>query len=137
MVSLDPFKGDDKAVPRSICHASPLLVSFHAVQAYLPGASGTGRTTFVNTLVDQSLLDHRAHSLLSDPSNPHSNINIAAVREAAAQAHVEPQIRIKPLNVELDEDGVRIALTIVDTPGFGDGVDNEYWSVVFHSYRCR
>ena len=29
--------------------------------------------------------------------------------------------------VELDEDGVRIALTIVDTPGFGDNIDNEFW----------
>lgn len=27
---------------------------------------------------------------------------------------------------ELDEDGVRIALTIVDTPGFGDNIDNEF-----------
>lgn len=30
------------------------------------------------------------------------------------------------LFVELDEDGVRIALTIVDTPGFGDNIDNEF-----------
>ena len=27
---------------------------------------------------------------------------------------------------ELEEDGVRIALTIVDTPGFGDNIDNEF-----------
>jgi septin family protein len=26
---------------------------------------------------------------------------------------------------ELDEEGTRISLTIVDTPGFGDQVDNE------------
>jgi cell division control protein 11 len=58
-------------------------------------------------------------------------------------AHVEEGIRIKPVNVgeniscpseiqllmllqELEEDGVRIALTIVDTPGFGDNIDNEF-----------
>ncbi|KAJ1036695.1 hypothetical protein NDA10_002587 [Ustilago hordei] len=35
-------------------------------------------------------------------------------------------IRIKPVNVELEEDGMRIDLTIVDTPGFGDNIDNEY-----------
>lgn len=28
--------------------------------------------------------------------------------------------------MELDEDGMRIGLTIVDTPGFGDNIDNEY-----------
>ena len=27
--------------------------------------------------------------------------------------------------LELDEDGTRISLTIVDTPGFGDQIDNE------------
>lgn len=30
------------------------------------------------------------------------------------------------LYLELEEDGVRIALTIVDTPGFGDNIDNEF-----------
>ena len=27
--------------------------------------------------------------------------------------------------LELEEDGIRIALTVVDTPGFGDSIDNE------------
>ena len=31
---------------------------------------------------------------------------------------------LKP-ELELDEDGTRISLTIVDTPGFGDQIDNE------------
>lgn len=31
------------------------------------------------------------------------------------------------LFLELDEDGVKISLTVVDTPGFGDMIDNEYW----------
>lgn len=30
-------------------------------------------------------------------------------------------------STELEEDSVRISLTIVDTPGFGDQIDNEYW----------
>ncbi|KJA26144.1 hypothetical protein HYPSUDRAFT_75704 [Hypholoma sublateritium FD-334 SS-4] len=71
------------------------------------GASGTGRTTFVNTLCESEVLPHK----ISD--NPET-------------AHVEEGIRIKPANVELEEDGVRIALTIVDTPGFGDNIDNEF-----------
>jgi septin family protein len=27
---------------------------------------------------------------------------------------------------EFEEDGVRIALNVVDTPGFGDNIDNEF-----------
>lgn len=30
------------------------------------------------------------------------------------------------MHTELEEDGVRISLTIVDTPGFGDNIDNEF-----------
>ncbi len=32
---------------------------------------------------------------------------------------------IATAELELDEEGTRISLTIVDTPGFGDQIDNE------------
>ncbi|KAL6352933.1 hypothetical protein LRP88_13410 [Fusarium phalaenopsidis] len=72
------------------------------------GASGTGRTTFVNTLCGKSVLDHKES-------------------DDAGSAHVEDGVKIKPITVELelDEEGTRISLTIVDTPGFGDQIDNE------------
>jgi len=71
------------------------------------GASGTGRTTFVNTLCDSAVLNHK-------------------MADHPDMAHIEEGIRIKPLTVELEEEGVRISLTIVDTPGFGDNIDNEF-----------
>jgi hypothetical protein len=44
--------------------------------------------------------------------------------------------------LELDEEGTRISLTIVDTPGFGDQIDNEarhvhrgnHWSVLWLTF---
>ncbi|GEM10591.1 GTP binding protein [Rhodotorula toruloides] len=71
------------------------------------GQSGTGRTTFVNTLCEQPLIEHQ------QPVAPE-------------EAHLESGIRINPVQVELDEDGVRVSLTVVDTPGFGDQIDNEF-----------
>ena len=90
------------------------------------GASGTGRTTFVNTLCGKRVLQGRD-------------------ADDASTAHIEEGVRIKPVTVgglftrfatderisntspelELDEEGTRISLTIVDTPGFGDQIDNE------------
>lgn len=37
---------------------------------------------------------------------------------------ITPLLTIAP-ELELDEEGTRISLTIVDTPGFGDLIDNE------------
>ncbi|KAJ5709124.1 hypothetical protein N7493_010458 [Penicillium malachiteum] len=72
------------------------------------GASGTGRTTFVNTLCGKQVLEGKDS-------------------DDAENAHLEEGVRIKPVTVELelDEEGTRISLTIVDTPGFGDQIDNE------------
>ena len=78
------------------------------------GASGTGRTTFVNTLCQKGVLPH-----LDSDSPPYLD---------SEQTNTgEPSVRIKPVTVELelDEEGTRVSLTIVDTPGFGDSVDNE------------
>lgn len=39
--------------------------------------------------------------------------------------HYYPDVAHFILDLELDEEGTRISLTIVDTPGFGDQIDNE------------
>ncbi|KAK9325243.1 Septin-domain-containing protein [Lipomyces orientalis] len=72
------------------------------------GISGTGRTTFVNTLCGKKVLESAAEETY-DPK----------------QAHLDNGINIHPITVDLDEEGTRLSLTIVDTPGFGDNVNNE------------
>ncbi|CAJ0554523.1 Ff.00g130360.m01.CDS01 [Fusarium sp. VM40] len=72
------------------------------------GASGTGRTTFVNMLCGSTVLPHRDS-------------------DAEDGTLSEQGLEIKPITVEieLEEERTCIFLTIVDTPGFGDEIDNE------------
>jgi cell division control protein 11 len=39
--------------------------------------------------------------------------------------------------LELDEEGTRISLTIVDTPGFGDQIDNEARYGNYYAFHQR
>jgi cell division control protein 11 len=70
------------------------------------GASGTGRTTFINSLCGVEVLSPQEYT--------------------PEHAHLDPGIEVQPRTVDLDEeDGTRVTLTIVDTPGFGDNINND------------
>ncbi|PVU93230.1 hypothetical protein BB561_003390 [Smittium simulii] len=71
----------------------------------LVGASGLGRRTFLNTLCERPIIDNESN-------NSDTNIQI------------EESMKIQSYDVELEEDGMRIILSVVDTPGFGDSIDN-------------
>jgi len=76
------------------------------------GESGLGKTTFVNTLFTTSLCDHK------DLSRRH-------------KADKEQTTKIKITEAELEEKSFKLKLTVVDTPGFGDFVNNnECWTPV-------
>ena len=36
-------------------------------------------------------------------------------------------VNIDTFTVDIEERGVKLRLTVVDTPGFGDAVDNRQW----------
>ncbi|ORX69294.1 cell division/GTP binding protein, partial [Linderina pennispora] len=46
-------------------------------------------------------------------------------KENPEQAHIAEPMQFKHHSVDMEEDGMRIILNIIDTPGFGDGLDNE------------
>ncbi|KAJ3196638.1 hypothetical protein HK101_008215 [Irineochytrium annulatum] len=70
------------------------------------GPSGCGKTTFVNTLCESPVL----------PRKDHGNSEKAAAEKTVA---------ITPTTVEMEEDGIKLSLTVIDTPGFGDNINNE------------
>lgn len=41
--------------------------------------------------------------------------------------HISQTVEILKHTVDIEEKGVKLKLTIVDTPGFGDAVNNSEW----------
>lgn len=75
------------------------------------GESGLGKSTLVNSLFQTTLYEDRGYTS-------------AAVR-------VEKTVRVESQTVMIEEKGVKLRLTVVDTPGFGDAVNNdECWKDV-------
>ncbi|KAB7500642.1 Septin-2 [Armadillidium nasatum] len=71
------------------------------------GESGLGKSTLINTLF---LTD-----LYPDRLIPQANTN------------VDKTVKIDVSTVEIEERGVKVRLTVVDTPGYGDAIDNTDW----------
>ena len=61
------------------------------------GRSGLGKSTFVNTLGSNVIERHSQQG---------------------------STLEINPYHAEIEEDGLKISLSVVDTPGFGDAIDN-------------
>ena len=40
---------------------------------------------------------------------------------------IDRTVHIDTFTVDIEERGVKLKLTVVDTPGFGDAVDNSEW----------
>ncbi|KAJ9062347.1 cell division control protein [Entomophthora muscae] len=77
---------------------------FH-LNIILVGESGMGKSTFVNTLFSAHLLDSKGRTSSAQPNRK--------------------TVNIEPVSHVLKENGVKLRLTIVDTPGYGDQVNNE------------
>ncbi|KAK0134685.1 Septin-5 [Merluccius polli] len=72
------------------------------------GESGLGKSTLVNSLFLTDL--HKDRKLLN------------------AEERISQTVEITKHTVDIEEKGVKLKLTIVDTPGFGDAVNNtECW----------
>ncbi|KAJ2614932.1 cell division control protein [Coemansia sp. RSA 1365] len=71
----------------------------------LVGESGMGKSTLVNSIFSTHLVDSQGRR--------------------TAQEVIRKTTEILPVTQTLDENGVRVRLTIIDTPGFGDQCNNE------------
>lgn len=71
------------------------------------GERGLGKSTLVNTLFNQDIYD------VSNSSTNYLNLE-----------NLSDEIKIETLNTEINENNVKLNLSIIDCIGFGDGIDH-------------
>ncbi|KAI9266064.1 Septin-domain-containing protein [Sporodiniella umbellata] len=82
------------------------------------GESGLGKSTLVNTLFNNQLYPPRETVELSHENNQ--------------------TVEIKSITSDIEENGVKLSLTVVDSPGFGDFVNNEEsWKPILDNIEAR
>ncbi|KAM5447471.1 Cell division control protein 3 [Microsporum audouinii] len=83
------------------------------------GESGLGKSTLVNTLFNTSLYPPR------ERTGPSLDI-------------IPKTVSVESISADIEENGVRLRLTVVDTPGFGDFVNNDdSWRPIVENIEQR
>ncbi|KAK4992082.1 Cell division control protein 3 [Elasticomyces elasticus] len=83
------------------------------------GESGLGKSTLVNTLFNTSLYPPK------ERKQPSLDI-------------IPKTVAIQSISADIEENGVRLRLTVVDTPGFGDFVNNnDSWGPIIENIEQR
>ncbi|KAI9148502.1 Cell division control protein 3 [Blastocladiella emersonii ATCC 22665] len=81
------------------------------------GESGLGKSTLVNTLFNTTLYPEKRVPITTD---------------------LQKSLDIQQISAEIEENGVQLRLTVIDTPGFGDFINNEdSWKPILQNVEAR
>ncbi|GMM37846.1 septin [Saccharomycopsis crataegensis] len=85
---------------------------------FIVGESGLGKSTLVNTLFNRELYPQKE---VRDPS-----------------AEKQTNVKIETVSADIEENGVKLHLTVIDAPGFGDAINNsDSWEPIIEEINSR
>lgn len=98
----------------------------------LAGQTGLGKSTLVNTIFASHLVDSKGRFEVDEPVRQTTEIQAASHGQTLAPFMVLSQLavvlkQLLLLHTVIQEGKVKLRLNIVDTPGYGDLVNNEGW----------
>lgn len=85
-----------------------------------------GKSTLVNTLFASHLIDSKGRQNVQDLHKQTTQIESVS-HGKLSHPDLQWNKHSYVLIIVIEENGVRLRLNIVDTPGYGDQVDNENW----------
>ncbi|SCV04072.1 LAMI_0H13190g1_1 [Lachancea mirantina] len=100
------------------------------------GKKGLGKTTLINTLFNQELQDP-ASAKVDDQL---ANLKLEDPEKAgeAQETPVKPKVQINTISTTIEENGVQLALNVIDAAGFGDAIDNtDAWEPIVREIDSR
>ena len=104
-----------------------MLVYFQYIFVFFlfVGESGLGKSTLVRSLFLTNLFGNKT----CPPAIGKGYLLRIAVTYSSLSLseRIKPTPSIDATTVDIEEKGVKLRLTVVDTPGFGDAVDNREW----------
>lgn len=92
----------------------------------ITGQTGLGKSTLINTIFASHLIDSKGRLTPSDPVRSTTEIQaVSQSRLSLVKVYLFEALLMDCSVIE--ENGVRLRLNIVDTPGYGDQVNNDRW----------
>lgn len=88
------------------------------------GQTGLGKSTLINTIFASHLIDSKGRLASDEPVRQTTEIH--PVSHGAWFIFIPARARVQ-CRLVIVENGVRLRLNIVDTPGYGDQINNEGW----------
>lgn len=100
--------------------------SFNVIIVLL-GESGLGKSTLIQSLF--------LTNFFGDKTNPPAirkftgliSKGLMCCNDLYISERIKQTVSIDATTVDIEEKGVKLRLTVVDTPGFGDAVNNDAW----------